>query len=734
MKGADELESVESVKQFLAGAAESETVARASCLDCANKIGLAWAPVLTAEERRYLWYPVFVVAGAEYSVPILCDAMMACSCPEEAIFLADALAVVLQHEQTRSERLFSSSLMLQLLPSLPDRCANATQALRPIFFEQQRYFAWLARHITVVLILEPARQDLSVHAATVASKMCSLGPVAVKSLVKSWSSCSETMIVERIAPVMRMVGRAEKLLPEVLASFDTARFFAVSHAMLEDATARHVLECALLVGRTLPVGLARRLVSMHCMRGTDAALALARDLAKIWSDSHFAKYVDEALQLQVTRALRFLIDSCGRDGARAIIPSLLAGVHERLGLPEGGRRRLAMSLAQHTSRLAAETSEPLDFGEEGLDDLLEWEVDAEVVIQEEPAGERDDLLEASRKEDPDSRIVEFEDEDDEDSLSSFEIEDEETVAPKERRPVYLRDCLKCIQEGKRKVESMELGLNAAEELIRAQPVDLDDVCVPLASALLHASNEFSLPRFVEIRSGAVVALLVCAPVKVAEFVGTQFASPNWSIQQRMDMLDAAHDAILELSHGQHQRQQEEQQQQISLNVVGEKSRRWGSAVPGRGPKQVLANRFKPELAGSFFWPFQNALRPSFVSTLDVLVLAKLMLYLGKVVAATPSSPMKMRMLVALADGVWIHRWHPNEHVARSCMIGLVEALLSVQPPSMLLETSAELLSEAVNWFTDVAREGLTRETTEVARACASELARHLQHENKLVQE
>jgi hypothetical protein len=80
----------------------------------------------------------------------------------------------------------------------------------------------------------------------------------------------------------------------------------------------------------------------------------------------------------------------------------------------------------------------------------------------------------------------------------------------------------------------------------------------------------------------------------------------------------------------------------------------------------------------------------------------------------------------------VHRWHRHEHVVRSCMIGLVEAMLSVQPETLL--GIADTVTEAVNWFTDVAREGLSKESVEVAHACASEISKHLKNVNKISSE
>ena len=757
---------LEEVRRVLGEACQSRASA-ARLLESA----LLWADILTASDRARFLHPLVLAAGPDNALPVLCSLLRE---GEEGgggggggggvvvsgsgvvggvSSLLEVCAVLL--EQSSAYSLLSSDSAARLLCTMPDRCTNAAAPHRVAapFFEPKTYYVWLARQATSVL----SESDNATHASAVAaraviSRLCNLGQVAVHSLVVVWNGLEEGVVVKTVIPAILTAGRSEKIIPEMLSVFDTSKFFVVASALLEqDTAARHVLECGLLVGRRLPTKLARRLVSMHCMRGQESALALAQDLARIWSDAHFAKLGEEAIQLQVTRAIRYLVDSCGKEGARTVIPLVLGGVHERLGLTEGGRRRLAMSLAQHLSRNAEETSEPLDFGEPGLEQVLEWEIEVEEPIAAEEASLQEQQPVMQEKLDPDARVTKLEDDDDDnedcdddDSLSSYEIEDESAAASngvtgvagvKERRPVYLRDCLKYIQEGKRKAELMELGLSAAAALIRSHPVDLEDMCVPLTSALLHAANEFSIDEFAAKRAAAMVALIALVPAKVAEFVGVQFASPHWSIQQRIDMLDAAHEAVVELvgSFSEDRPSDQPSPLQIVVSAMDEKkTRRWGSALhtpkKGAGP-----NRFRVDLSGHFFWPFHSAFKPSFVSTLDFLVIAKLFLYLGKVISATPASNEKLRMLSALCESIWIHRWHRQEHVVRSCMIALTEAFLSIQPETVI-ETSAEMVTEAVNWLTEAARDGATRESSEVARACASELARHLQNVNKFMQD
>ncbi len=721
MNSLDNAGDLATVLSLLQDASASRESASAACAACANTVARAWAPLMSVAQRQQCWVPVFVAAGPSLFVPALCDALAASACPEEGALLSDAFAQALQ--QSTPEALFELAVEGQMLCALPDRCANAAQHLLPPFFEQGPFFAWLSRQATIALLAARHSQNLM----QTFNRGCVLGHA--RAVARAWSQLSEQQLAEVIAPCIVAMPHGAKLVPEMLSCFSVPRFFAVAVPLLSDAALCHVLECGLLAMRTLPTQQVRLLVAVHCMRGADAAQRVAEGLARIWSDSYFARHADAALQLQVTRAIKHLLESCGSAAIQAAMPSLLAGVQERLSLPESERRRMGMALAEFASR-SMEGVEPLKFEQEGLAELLEWDKDEELPLREDMELEEQKEKRLAVALDPDARIERIgnDDDDDDDSLSSYEMEEEASGkgTARNRGPAYLRDCLRCILEGKQKADQMELGLNAAEELIRSQPSDLEDVCIPLASALLHASDEFSLPDFERLKMNALVALLVAAPKRVAEFLGLHFCSPNWSIQQRVDMLDAAHHAALELSgHQQEQQQQLPVSKNLLLSAVSDdgKTRRWGNALR---PASRLAgkSRLTVALGGSFFWAFQNALQSSFVAKLDPLVLAKLLLYLGKIVSLAPSSEPKLRMLTALAEGVWVHRWHKQAHVARSCMIALAEALLSLQPETLVTQFG-DTVTEAINWLTDAAREGMDRETTEVAQACASELARHL---------
>ena len=63
------------------------------------------------------------------------------------------------------------------------------------------------------------------------------------------------------------------------------------------------------------------------------------------------------------------------------------------------------------------------------------------------------------------------------------------------------------------------------------------VCVELAKVLLHLSDQYYLDEFVSLRLSAMVSLAVCCPELVAPYLTDEFYAPNYSLRQRMDILE-----------------------------------------------------------------------------------------------------------------------------------------------------------------------------------------------------
>ena len=60
----------------------------------------------------------------------------------------------------------------------------------------------------------------------------------------------------------------------------------------------------------------------------------------------------------------------------------------------------------------------------------------------------------------------------------------------------------------------ETALKAVEQLVKARPPDLQEVCLEVVKVLLHLSDSFGLPEFSSLRQKALVTLAVECPQQV----------------------------------------------------------------------------------------------------------------------------------------------------------------------------------------------------------------------------
>ncbi|KFZ51661.1 Telomere length regulation protein TEL2, partial [Podiceps cristatus] len=118
---------------------------------------------------------------------------------------------------------------------------------------------------------------------------------------------------------------------------------------------------------------------------------------------------------------------------------------------------------------------------------------------------------------------------------------------KTKAPVYIRDCIEVLT-GSENVDKWEATVKALESLVRKNPAATREVSVELAKILLHLEEKTCIEGFVELRQRAQVAVLTTDPIPVAKYLTSQFYSLNYSLRQRMDILDLLVLAAQELSY------------------------------------------------------------------------------------------------------------------------------------------------------------------------------------------
>ncbi|XP_057343789.1 telomere length regulation protein TEL2 homolog isoform X3 [Manis pentadactyla] len=265
-------------------------------------------------------------------------------------------------------------------------------------------------------------------------------------------------------------------------------------------------------------------------------------------------------------------------------------------------------------------------------------------------------------------------------------------------------------------ERWEAALRALEGLVFRSPVATREVSVELAKVLLHLEEKKSVAGFEGLRQRALVALTVTDPAQVAEYLTSQFYALNYSLRQRMDILDVLTLAAQELSRpGRLGRAPPcstgpggpaaPAWRRVVEERIRSKTRRFAQGSARRVPA-ACPNEFSP-VAGCFFFPLVRHFdRPLVTFDLlgdDQLVLGRLAHTLGALMYLAVNTTVAAPMGRALLDFVWALRFHGDAYVRRGLLCAVSSVLLSVPPERLLGDLLGELL-EARCWLAGVAEQ------------------------------
>ncbi|XP_018590561.2 telomere length regulation protein TEL2 homolog isoform X1 [Scleropages formosus] len=308
--------------------------------------------------------------------------------------------------------------------------------------------------------------------------------------------------------------------------------------------------------------------------------------------------------------------------------------------------------------------------------------------------------------------------DSDDELTPYDMSDDREMT-KSAPPRYIRDCLEGLifSEDPTRVE---LSLQAAEGLVRKNPSAAREVSVELTKVLLHLEDKYSTPSFLALRQAAMVALAVVDSIPVAEYLTTEFYSVNYSLRQRMDILEVLALSAQELSKPIAEQGRPSLPPSAAVTLVDpqsvpsnwrqvveqriqSKTRRFGkSGAPA--PVTATPNRYA-SVAGFFFFPLlQSYDRPQVTFDLlgsDHLVLGRLVHTLGLLMHLAVNAPVATQMGRSLLDFVWAIRYHTDQVVRQGVLFSVCAVFLSMPGQCLLAELSDHLL-ETRAWLADVA--------------------------------
>ncbi|XP_053132126.1 telomere length regulation protein TEL2 homolog isoform X2 [Hemicordylus capensis] len=466
-------------------------------------------------------------------------------------------------------------------------------------------------------------------------------------------------------------------------------------------------------------------------------IKVLKELLETWGSSSAVKHSPVEQQLYIGKAivicLSHLEDAELASHREELLTNMMEGMKCHLDSNSPRVRHLGMLVAESVSARITPEGPALIFQYEEEDEIRELkslliQKPEETPVHEAPSMGKsaltpDTVLKSSAKLQPaaseeldpgvDSEL------DSDDDLIPYDMSEDKELK-KTKAPAYIRDCIE-ILTGPEDADKYEATMNVLESLIRRNASAAREVSVEVAKVLLHLEEKSYIEGFVMLRQSALVAIAATDPVPVAQYLTSEFYSLNYSLRQRMDILDVLAMAAQELSQSvtsmtkQLPNPKHSSIQILSGNssspdwrkVVDEriqsKTRRFAKGST-RAQPAFAPNKFGP-VAGHFFFPLlQNFDRP--LSTFDLLgddhlVLGRLVHTLAILMYFAVHTAVATSMGKALLEFVWALRFHADTYVRQGLLSSVSSTLLSV-PAERLLEDLTEELLETQAWLADVA--------------------------------
>ncbi|XP_041830546.1 telomere length regulation protein TEL2 homolog [Melanotaenia boesemani] len=309
--------------------------------------------------------------------------------------------------------------------------------------------------------------------------------------------------------------------------------------------------------------------------------------------------------------------------------------------------------------------------------------------------------------------------DSDDELTPYDMSGDQEMS-QASSPRYLRDCLETLISSE-DPERLELSLRVAESLVRKNVFAAREISVQMTKVLLHMEDKHSINGFLGLRQATMVALTVTDTIPVTQYLTTEFYSLNYSLRQRLDMLEVLALAAQELSKpntdkiapstgtatttelASYPGDNPVHWQQVVEKRIQSKTRRISKGATQPASK-ASPNRFAP-VAGYFFFPLlRNYDKPQVTFDLlgsDHLVLGRLIHTLGLFMHLAANAPIAAQMGCALLDFVWAVRYHVDQMVRRGILFAVCSVFLSMPSQNLLVDLGDQLF-ETRTWLADVA--------------------------------
>ncbi|XP_069859929.1 telomere length regulation protein TEL2 homolog [Dipodomys merriami] len=748
-----------------------------------SKLSPSWLELTPDGQLEQIWGSFFLEGPADQAFLVIMEAIEGTAGPSFRLmkmaqllarFLSEGRVAALIEEQCRPRTQPSFPLLQETLLNrvvgLPDLLGNRLQRDNLAPFFPQSYFPLLGEEVARALraAVDTLRegQDCCVSfVSRVLGKVCIqgrqkeiLGVLVPRLTALTQDSCLWQRVCWRL--VEQVPDRAMEAVltglmeaapgPEVLSRL-------LGNLVVKNKKAQFVLTQKLLFlqyRHTTPM-----LQSLLGYLAADSQrrpllVQALKELLETWGSGSAVQHAPLAQQRYISTAILICLAHLGepelQDRRDELLASMMAGVRCHLDSSLPAVRRLGMVVAEALSSRTHPEGPALKFQYED-DDEVSREMLALATPQ--PLGDspqaRDPSLAPPAAETPAEMAGDGAQSPGLPQGSGSELDSDDEFVPYDmsqdkvlkssKVPLYVRDCVEVLAASE-DPECWEAALQALEGLVHRSPEATREVSVELARVLLHLEDRTCLVGFERLRQRALVLVTVTDPARVAEYLTSQFYALNYSLRQRMDILDVLVLAAQELSRpGRLQRPgcygfpgpgpqslpavatpQPGSAAAPDWRVVVEerirsKTRRF-SKGSSRQRLPSGPNDFN-SVAGCFFFPLiQRFDRPLVTFDLlgdDQLVLGRLIHTLGALMYLAVNTTVAASMGKALLEFVWALRFHVDTYVRQGLLSAVASVLLSV-PAERLLGDLPEELLEARSWLADVAEKDVDEDCRKMA--------------------
>uniref|UniRef100_A0A8C5I900 Telomere length regulation protein TEL2 homolog n=1 Tax=Junco hyemalis TaxID=40217 RepID=A0A8C5I900_JUNHY len=623
--------------------------------------------------------------------------------------------------------------LLSKIVCLPEHVSNKLLGKNPPVFFPQNYFPLLGDAVLQVLekISDSLRGGLDCSISFVSH-------VLGKVCVHGWQKEILGVLVPRLTDLTKSDCIWQRICWQLVECVPDRWMEAVVLGFVQRAPGADVL--SRLLGNLVVKNKKAEFVVAQKMLLLQYGHTVLQDLLQTWSSSSAVKHSPAEQQLYISKAILICLShlkepeiaSCRQE----LLTSMMEGVKCHLGSSLPQLRRLGMVVAESICSSINTEGPVLKFEYEEDDETRELksllvQTPSFCVVPSLPDNDRSEKAGAALPLVPErnensctAAPVKADEESDaeldsDDDLIPYDMSEDKEL--KLKAPMYIRDCIEVLTGSRPEdVDKWEATVKALESLVRRNPAATREVSVELAKILLHLEEKTCIEGFVELRQRAQVAVLVTDPIPVAKYLTSQFYSLNYSLRQRMDILDVLVLAAQELScpkfHGK-TKHSGVQKPCIQLLPESDSSKGWRRIVDERiksktrrfdtGQSRVelasCPNEFN-SVAGYFFFPLiQHFDRP--LTTFDLLgedhlVLGRLVHTLAVLMYLAVNTVAVTAMGKALLEFVWALRFHTDSYVRQGLLSCISSLLLSVPTERILADMTEELL-ETQSWLGDV---------------------------------